>query len=740
MKKIAVAWALAVLSLAFQSGPAWASSSYLSGTGGFNKTYPSSTTGSNAGCNLCHSSGSGTPLNVYGKDWAVQHNSGIAVQAAYKAIESLNSDGDPTASTNLAEITANAQPGWTPGPKNTLYDMGSFAVVATAQNPPAIAGNVLDPAAVAAVNHAPLLAAIGARSASEGVQLTFTAAATDPDGNALTFSGGNLPAGATLSVGGVFKWTPDYFAAGNYSATITVTDNGVPPLSASEVVTITVGNVNRPPVPGAIAASQSASHGATTTITITANDPDGDALAFAGSNLPSGATLTDNMNSTATFAWMPAAAQTGAFPKVTVTVTDKGSPPQSATAQFTITVVDGNQPPVLAPIGARTASPGVPLAFQATATDPNPADTLTFSGGNLPAGAALTPAGAFSWTPAGGLTGSFPVTVTVTDSGAPPQTDSETFNITVGGVNQPPVMAPIGARTVAEGQLLAFTASASDADGNALTFTGTNLPVGATLSPAGAFGWTPDFTQAGSYGVTITVSDGASTAAEKFTITVGDVNRPPVLAPSPIGDRTVAAGQSLTIAITASDPDGGALSFGSANLPSGATLAPNGANAASFKWTPTAAQAGSYPNVSIAVSDGDLSDAEMFTITVTPAGGVVPPAAGSVSVSEAAWGDSRLSVKGKVKPAGATVTLIDADTGKTLAAASSAKGEKSLAADGSGAKSSHERGDTSGDWKLDLKLDAAPCRVQAKAGGQSSRIIAVRNAPKRCRPDSQHDD
>ena len=208
----------------------------------------------------------------------------------------------------------------------------------------------------------------------------------------------------------------------------------------------------------------------------------------------------------------------------------------------------------------------------------------------------------------------------MTDNGTPPQTDSETFTITVGNGNRPPVLAAIGAKTVNEGQPLAFTATASDPDGGPLTFSGGTLPSGPALTPTGAFSWTPNFTQAGTYNVTITVTDnGGLTDSETFTITVGNVNRPPVLSPSPIGNRTVTIGQTLTIAITASDPDGGALSFTSANLPSGATLTPAtpaGTGAATFSWTPTTGQAGTYQNVTITVSDGALTDSEVFTITV----------------------------------------------------------------------------------------------------------------------------
>ena len=45
----------------------------------------------------------------------------------------------------------------------------------------------------------------------------------------------------------------------------------------------------------------------------------------------------------------------------------------------------------------------------------------------------------------------------------------------------------------------------------------------------GSFSWTPGNTQAGSYSVSFSVSDGSLNDAETVAITVGNVNRPPVL-------------------------------------------------------------------------------------------------------------------------------------------------------------------------------------------------------------------
>jgi hypothetical protein len=92
-------------------------------------------------------------------------------------------------------------------------------------------------------NTPPVLGTIGSKSVNEGVLLTFTLSASDPDGDGLTFSASNLPTGASFNPSTrVFSWTPAFGSAGNYNVTFTVTDNGTPSESDSEVITITVGD------------------------------------------------------------------------------------------------------------------------------------------------------------------------------------------------------------------------------------------------------------------------------------------------------------------------------------------------------------------------------------------------------------------------------------------------------------------------------------------------------------------
>ncbi len=89
-------------------------------------------------------------------------------------------------------------------------------------------------------------------------------------------------------------------------------------------------------------------------------------------------------------------------------------------------------------------------------------------------------------------------------------------------LNRPPVLAPIASQTVNEGQLLTLTVSATDPDGQSLTYNASPLPQGATFAGQ-TLTWTPTLEQAGIYATTFTVSDGHLIDTKAATITVRDV-------------------------------------------------------------------------------------------------------------------------------------------------------------------------------------------------------------------------
>ncbi len=186
----------------------------------------------------------------------------------------------------------------------------------------------------------------------------------------------------------------------------------------------------------------------------------------------------------------------------------------TTTASFTLTVLLVNHPAVLAVIPDYVLFEKDTLQFTSKAADPDvPAQTLTYSLSNAPAGAAVDPSsGVFTWTPTEAQGPSTNIlTMIVTDNGTPPLSTARNFTVAVLESNEPPVLAPIADYSIHAGMTLTLTNSATDPDipTNTLTFQVYPGPAGASVDPTnGIFTWTPDNSFAGTTNsVTIVVTD-----------------------------------------------------------------------------------------------------------------------------------------------------------------------------------------------------------------------------------------
>jgi hypothetical protein len=169
---------------------------------------------------------------------------------------------------------------------------------------------------------------------------------------------------------------------------------------------------------------------------------------------------------------------------------------------------------------------------------------------------------------------------------------------------------------------------ATDPDNNAIAYSTTPLPSGATFNAGTAtFSWTPAYGQAGSYSLAFRATDNALVPAadsERITISVSSrtpgSNTAPTLAS--IGDQTVRAGTSLTLTVYASDNENDAIAYSTSPLPSGASF---NAGTQSFSWPTTVGQDGTYPVTFRATDTGGAADSQLVTITVTPGVDQIPP-------------------------------------------------------------------------------------------------------------------
>ena len=354
-----------------------------------------------------------------------------------------------------------------------------------------------------------------------------------------------------------------------------------------------------------------------------AYDPDGDTLTFAILNRPEWATFSPI---TGRFSGTPTPGAKAEYPNIQISVTD-GSETVSLPV-FKLTVDTGTTTP---PNGAPTISGTPPSSvvagnayvFAPTASDPD-GQTLTFGIANRPSWAQFdTLTGRLTGTPTASHVGSYAgVTISVTDGTT--QVSLPAFTISVSGGaapgpgNQTPTISGTPPQAVTVGQPYLFRPTASDPDGQSLTFSTSYTPVWATFNPAtGELTGTPGAAAVGQTPeIVVSVSDGqASASLPAFRITVLAANRAPSISGSPATSATV--GVSYTFTPAASDPDGQTLSFSIVNRPAWATFS---STTGRLSGTPSSSHVGTTSNIVITASDGAVSASlPAFSITVAAA-------------------------------------------------------------------------------------------------------------------------
>jgi hypothetical protein len=278
-------------------------------------------------------------------------------------------------------------------------------------------------------NNPPIITSTPVTTAVAGQAYSYDVNATDPEGNALTYSLDVLPAGMTINgTTGLIAWTPAAGQLGSHGVTVRVTDNGSPALFATQSFQVTVSSPNSAPtitstpVPSAVV-------GQAYSYDVNATDANaGQTLTYSLDVAPAGMTVNA---STGLIAWTPAAGQVGSN-GVTVRVTDNGSPPMFATQSFQIAVTAPNSAPTITSTPVTTATVGLAYGYDVNATDANAGQTLTYSLDVAPAGMTVNAStGLIAWTPVAGQVGPNGVTVRVTDNGTPPLFATQSFTINV---------------------------------------------------------------------------------------------------------------------------------------------------------------------------------------------------------------------------------------------------------------------------------------------------------------------
>ena len=421
-------------------------------------------------------------------------------------------------------------------------------------------------------------------------------------GTPLTYSISNKPSWASFdTTSGTLSGTPTQ--AGTFSSiVIAVTDGSqTSSLDAFSITASAPNPTNHPPTISGQPPTTARS-GVSYSFTPSASDPDGDALKFSIANRP--AWLTFN-NATGTLNGTPGASNVGTYSGIVISVSD-GSNSVALPAfsiQVTATLAISGSPPT-------SVAAGTAYSFQPK-TNAAAGSKLTFSVSNAPSWASFsTTTGMLSGTPAASQQGTFSnIVISVSDGTQSASlagfSIKVTAALTISGT--PPAQ-------VSSGTAYAFKPTTNAASTTALTFSVQNKPVWASFSTStGMLSGTPTSSQAGTYSsIVISVTDGTqSSSLPAFSIKVvaaGNLT----ISGTPSGSVNVGSTYSFTPTVT--NPGGAKLTFSIQNKPSWATFSStNGL----LTGVPAAANAGSYSNIVISVSDGTTSvSLAAFTITV----------------------------------------------------------------------------------------------------------------------------
>ena len=450
-----------------------------------------------------------------------------------------------------------------------------------------------------------------AENTATGTNIGTPVAATDADGDTLTYGLGGTDAASFSIVGTTGQLQTraalNYETKDTYSVTVSVSDSS---LTDSIDVTINVSNVNEAP---------SFTDGDSTTRTVAENTVSGANIgsAVAATDVDANTTLTYSLSGTdaASFSIVGTTGQlqtraalnyeTKDTYSVTVSVSDSSL---TDSIDVTINVSNVNEAPSFTDGDSTTRTveentvSGTNIGSTVAATDVDN-DTLTYTLGG-------TDAASFRIVSTSGqlrtraaldyeTKNAYAVRVSVSDSKGGSDSISVAINVT--DVNETPPKtqnnAPIFtegtsttrdiAENTASGQNIGTPVAATDTDNDTLEYTlgGTDAAYFNIVSTTGQLQTRAalNFESKTSYSVTITVSDGSLTDSIDVTINVSNVNEAPSFTDGDSTTRTVeentVSGTNIGSAVAATDVDNDTLTY---------TL--GGTDAASFRIVSTSGQ------------------------------------------------------------------------------------------------------------------------------------------------------
>lgn len=227
-----------------------------------------------------------------------------------------------------------------------------------------------------------------------------------------------------------------------------------------------------------------------------------------------------------------------------------------AQASFAATLVVGEK--------SLSTNEDVAKSFTPTVTGLSRGETVTYAVAVQPLhGTATSSGSSITYAPVANYNGTdtFYVTATGSVNGTSAQAK---VSVSVTAVNDAPVFAALSTLTTQENEVLNFVLSATDIDGDTLSFTsgattgGRSTVTSGPSANAATVTFTPTTNFVGSGSISVRVSDGHASVLQTFTVDVTNVNYAPTAS-----DQAVSAYEDVarTVTVTGDDQDGDTLTY-----------------------------------------------------------------------------------------------------------------------------------------------------------------------------------
>ena len=305
---------------------------------------------------------------------------------------------------------------------------------------------------------------------------------TDPDGDPITYTYTN-----PLNEKG--EWQTEAGDAGEYKVTITASDGKS---TTTQDLLIVVESRNQLPVIENLN-DVTVNEGQTVTLSPVVKDPENEEVSIKYSGWMTSSQYETNYNDAGKH-------------KVTITTSDGVN---ELSKEITITVNDVNRAPVLNELSDVSVKEGETVKIEAIAVDPD--DDFVIISYSSP----LNDAG--EWETQEDDTGEYTVIITASDGELE---DEKEILVTVVSSNMPPVLELVAEITVEEGEPVVISPVVTDPEGSDVTVTYSGWMSTSIYETS--------YDDEGTHIVTVTASDGVNEVAKDVTVTVEDVNRPPV--------------------------------------------------------------------------------------------------------------------------------------------------------------------------------------------------------------------